>query len=341
MPADGEINVPADREIEDTFDRLLREFEAAWPLRRWQNVGVVIGCSGGADSVALAIAMHRLRSFAVTSVQGFVTLAHFNHRLRGAESDADEAFVRELANDLKFPFISQSASDQAHDESSLRRSRLDFLRQVAAETGSRYITVAHSADDTVETVLHHLFRGTGPSGLTGIPKHRPLGDDLVLIRPLLQTRRELIRNALRSIGQTWREDSSNAQSQYTRNWIRNELIPIIQSQFPNASDAILRASASIGDLDDFVNEQARVWLSRNLVDDRLIQVRKDSEVATPVVVAAMKELWHSQRWPLGEMSREHWLRVANAIREAQTDSRFTLPGSIDVEIGESQITLTK
>ena len=171
------------------WDAVLTALTACWPTERWSDVGVLVGCSGGADSVALLRALDQLRR-ADTEVSGFLTVAHYNHRLRGAESDNDEAFVRQLSEAHELKFECECGDGSIRDEATLRKQRLRFLLATAKRIGARYIAVGHTSDDSVETVVHHLLRGTGPSGLAGIAPTRELEGDFVLIRPLLLVRRE-------------------------------------------------------------------------------------------------------------------------------------------------------
>src|SRR5262245_53440501 len=150
---------------------LLDKLTPAWPPERWRDVTALVAVSGGADSVALLRALLEIR----TSGDGRLIVAHYNHRLRGAESDADQAFVESLASQLGLEMITGSAptllqADTA--EATLRELRYSFLAQAANRAGARYIVTAHTADDQVETVLHNVLRGTGLAGLAGIPRVR-------------------------------------------------------------------------------------------------------------------------------------------------------------------------
>ena len=227
------------------WQAILSAIVAAWPIKRWCDVGVVVGCSGGADSVALLRAVCELRQ-QQPAATGFVVAAHFHHGIRGRAADEDAAFVGEFAKAWGIRFQQGNAVEPAADEASMRARTGAFLRQSAQSTGARYVAVAHSADDNVETVLHHLMRGTGPKGLAGMPNsramgHDPIGQDLVLIRPLLAVRRDLIRAGLRQIGQSWREDLSNDDTTYRRNWIRAELLPLMETHYPTVVEAMSRA----------------------------------------------------------------------------------------------------
>ena len=169
-----------------TWEHLLTRIAAAWPPRRWRDVGVVVGCSGGADSVGLLIALNQLRQSEAEGQpppRGFLIAAHFNHGLRGDESDGDELFVRDLAAQFKIRSATEHTTETNRDEASMRQERLRFLQQTADAAGARYIVLGHTADDNVETVLHQLMRGTGPAGLAGIGSPRSVGQDLVLVRP--------------------------------------------------------------------------------------------------------------------------------------------------------------
>jgi len=235
------------------LQELISQIGSAWPPQRFRDVGVVVGLSGGADSTALLIALGKLADTPSPKPTGFLVAAHFNHGLRGQESDADQQFSADLAQQLGIRFAtarsmshstSQSTAQSTKpcsDEATMSAQRMQFLTETAKQHGARYVALAHSLEDNVETVLHHLMRGTGPAGLCGIGSPRSVDDDLVLVRPMLEISRDKIRAALQSIGQTWREDSSNAATHYSRNWIRHELLPLNQTLYPAAIPAIDRA----------------------------------------------------------------------------------------------------
>jgi tRNA(Ile)-lysidine synthase len=317
-------------ENSDSWRQMQCDFLRVWPSSRWRDVGVVVGCSGGADSVALLRTVCELRCDpAAQPPRGFVIAAHFNHQIRGRESDEDQRFVASLANQLGAEAAFGRSSGRDTDESSLRRLRLEFLQQTAERSGARYVALAHSADDNAETILHHLMRGTGPLGLAGIRPSRPLGADLVLIRPFLSVGRGLIRQALDSISQPWREDSSNLDTNYRRNWIRHQLMPLIQSRYAGASDAIARAGQTQRQWCEALERLAGHWLDGHWIGRDPVRLRRDGSSETPVLVAACQRLWSILQWPQGDMSHSHWLALTAAI-EGKSDVRFTLPGGIGV-----------
>lgn len=330
---------------------LIDQVESAWPVDRFRDVGVVLGLSGGADSVALLIALTQLLQRVSPHARGFLVAAHFNHGLRGDESDRDEAFCRDLAASLGIDFESDKTQRSCHDEATMRSDRMRFLVQVAKRRGARYLTLAHSLDDNVETVLHHLMRGTGPAGLCGIGSPRDLDEDLVLVRPLLSVRRQAIRSAMQSAGQSWREDSSNDHTDYRRNWIRHELIPKMQQQYPVAVEAIDRAIQGQRSWRSTIDDLADRWIDENRITGADHRFRRFSGATEAVLVAAMQIYWTRCDWPRGAMTQNHWQRLAGVLRDDQVcdgpDSdvsdphtqRFQLPGGIDVVAYGSQLTL--
>lgn len=329
--------------VSDPWSQLIESAASAWPPARWRDVGVVAGCSGGADSVALLAALRRLSdgSAPARAPQGFLIAAHFNHRLRGEESDRDEAFVAELADELGVRFQRGHAETPAADEASMRTARENFLRRVAEASGARYIAVAHSADDNVETMLHHLMRGTGPAGLAGIAPHRSAGADVVLVRPLLNVRRTLIRDALQSIGQRWREDSSNLDPSYRRNWIRRELIPLIEAEYPLAVDAMTRTVESQRSWRAVIERLAHQWLETHAsaTNGGVCLVREDPPEPA-LLVAALQAVWRQQGWPRRDMSGRHWQRLSRTMH-SHCDQRYTLPGAVDVIARGAAVTVRR
>lgn len=311
---------------------LLEKLTDRWPIFRWQNVTIVIGCSGGADSVGLVCALSELRPANTTLV-----VAHFNHRLRGDESDGDQVFVENLASKLNLAFESESVppdSQLATDESTLRNARYEFFRHAAGKSGARYVAVAHTADDSVETTLHNLIRGTGLKGLGGIPPFRDLGPDLVLIRPLIDVWRTELEDYLRSRDQTYRQDSSNQKDEYTRNRIRNQLIPFITASFcPQAKQAIHRTSMIVGDAHEALDNLGRTWLAEAIesqTNESVILRRPPNEsVAWPIFQLALASLWHQQEWPLQAMTANHWAIIRELWENSSSESMsIELPGKI-------------
>jgi tRNA(Ile)-lysidine synthase len=207
--------------------RVLDAIRRARTILPGDRVGVAV--SGGADSVALFRLLNDLRcELGIT-----LAVVHFNHSLRGEESDADAQFVSALATfsgcDLflaKEDVAAEAARLALNLEDAARRLRYSFFLRVIREARATRIAVAHTADDQAETLLAHMIRGTGPAGLAGIyPVAGPI------VRPLLGTRREDLREYLREIGQPWREDSTNQDLRRMRARIRTQLLPRLETDF--------------------------------------------------------------------------------------------------------------
>jgi len=232
-------------QLEHRFSGSLRSFG----VTPGTSLGVAV--SGGADSVALLRLLLSIRQkFGLT-----LQVVHFHHSLRGHEADADAEFVAQLAraHGLAFLFEKQDVAAAARQnrwniEDSARRLRYAFF-EAAVSSGRLFrVAVAHTADDQAETVVAHLLRGTGLCGLAGI--HPVAGG---VIRPLLTFRRAELRAYLESIGQTWREDRSNLDTNRTRARIRARVLPVFEQEFSP------RAVEHLANFARLAREEAAFW----------------------------------------------------------------------------------
>jgi tRNA(Ile)-lysidine synthase len=243
-----------------------------------EGARVIAAISGGADSVALLHAFHAL---------GIpVSVAHLNHRLRGADSDADEAFVRLLADELGFPFFSTgtdvkqlAATSGLSIEMAARRARHDFFATFDDAT----IALAHHADDQVETFLLRLARGAGPEGLGGMPFIQSL-QGLRIIRPMLELHRSEVVQWLDENGWAWREDASNQDEQYLRNRVRHAILPLLERELnPNIRQAILRTMDILREESEYVDAaSSRVTAGRS--DSDATRLEAASTLALPLAL---------------------------------------------------------
>jgi tRNA(Ile)-lysidine synthase len=215
----------------DLYRRVLETIRRHAMIRPGDRIG--IGVSGGADSVAVLRIFAELR----TQLGIAVLVLHFHHQLRGAEADEDERFVKALAGEFHLEFESGRAdvAGEAHLhgwnlEDAARRLRYQFFASVAEARSLNRIAVAHTANDQAETVLSHLLRGTGLTGLAGI---YPVAG--LIVRPLLELGREELREFLSDLGQPWREDATNQDTSRMRARIRHQLIPLLLRDFDPAA----------------------------------------------------------------------------------------------------------
>lgn len=242
-------------------------------LHAGDRVGIAV--SGGIDSVALL----RLLLEARGELGIVLSVVHFNHKLRGAESDADEEFVADLAREHKLEFICDSDDVAGHAreqrislETAARDLRYGFFRHLIRSTRAggelkirlNTILTGHTLDDQAETVLMRLIRGAGLRGLSGIHPRIPVqdddGDEICgeILRPLLLIRRRELEAYLNDIGQNWREDATNSDESFTRNRVRKLLVPLLEKDFNPSIAQNLSELAEIarGEEDYWQNETA-------------------------------------------------------------------------------------
>jgi len=199
---------------------------------------VAVALSGGADSVALLRVLLELRA----ELGIVLAVAHFNHQLRGAESDADEAFVSDLACETGLEFFVGRADVRQHAcasklsvEAAGRELRYEWLGRLACQQRFDSVATAHTLDDQAETVLLKFLRGAGTRGLAGIyPEMFRGADQIRMVRPMLCVTRHEVESYLSSLGQGWREDESNLDHRFARNRARHELLPLLEREYnPN------------------------------------------------------------------------------------------------------------
>ncbi|MFN8656389.1 MAG: tRNA lysidine(34) synthetase TilS [Candidatus Obscuribacterales bacterium] len=207
----------------------------------------VLAFSGGPDSTALLLLAAQLVR---ANELGCELLAgHVNYGLRGADSDADEEFCRVVCEAQAIQLIVKRIEPADASEKTLRTLRYDFLEATAMAHGADAILMAHTLDDQIETMLFRLFRGTAVAGLTGIPARRSSHSGMAIVRPLLSVRRSDIESFLQENDVVARTDASNLSNDYARNYIRNELVPRIESRFPGFVERMeqLRSTLQIED----------------------------------------------------------------------------------------------
>ena len=329
------------------------------------RVGVAV--SGGADSVALLRLLESLRQeLGVT-----LLVIHFDHMLRGAESDRDASFVEELARARGLEFVSAREDVRAaatlnagNIEETARHLRYGFFERILASQKATRVAVAHTADDQAETILAHMIRGTG---LTGLASIYPIVDSPsggTIVRPLLHIRRRDLRDYLQECGQEWREDATNADQSRLRARVRAQLLPILERDF---STGIVQ---HLSDLARFAREEESFWSA--LVEDRLAKYARitsnshshntlsigardlllplalagDGQQTTVASTRALTErmirrLYEKVRGDRRELSARHVEQVIHLAAESTSGKRLRLPGRIAVERVFDDITFSR
>jgi tRNA(Ile)-lysidine synthase len=238
---------------------------------------ILAAVSGGLDSMMLLHVLHQLAG----ARQWKLTVAHFNHQLRGAAGDADEELVLQTARQLGVQAVSGRADVAAAArtagislEMAGRKLRHDFLARTARQYGIPEVALAHHADDQVELFFLRLLRGTGGRGLAGMQWRNPSPSDpsIALVRPLLDQTKDALREAAQAAGVRFTEDATNASLDIHRNRVRHELLPLLREHYqPRLSERVLRLMELAGAEAEVVTGLAEVWLAakRRAKFDRL------------------------------------------------------------------------
>ena len=305
---------------------------------------VAVACSGGADSVALLLLLDELKE----PLGLRLLIAHLNHQLRGAEADADESFVRNLAEQRGLGFVCQRVDVAEHAkkhgmsvEEAGRESRLYFLGSLLASGKADVVAVAHTLDDQAETVVAQILRGTGVRGLGGIHPVLEIGVGAI-VRPLLGIHRAQLRDYLSAREQPWREDLSNRDQRRLRNRIRMELLPLLGQQ----------GVENLGRLAEQARIEESFWYA--IIEERycalvhlhgggLCEIEAKSLLSPLPALAGLSEgnrkraqravarrlvrrLCEAVRGDLRRITQDHVERVLRLAEEGQSGKRVVLPG---------------
>jgi len=222
---------------------------------------VLIGVSGGIDSISLLYSLYFLKD----DLKCSLVVAHANHGLRGEQSDREAEFVRKIAGDLKLPsaiekidVLGYMAEKGLSKQVAARELRYVFFEKAARQYSANKIALGHNADDQAETVLMRLIRGSGAKGIAGI---KPVRDGKI-IRPLIKINRYEITEFVKEKGLKYVEDPSNLETYYLRNKIRLELIPLLKKEYnPNIIETLRETAEIMGDEDEFLESYCSTILS--------------------------------------------------------------------------------
>jgi tRNA(Ile)-lysidine synthase len=321
---------------------------------------IVVGVSGGPDSVCLLHILCRLKADYRLNLH----VAHLHHGLRGDEADADAEYVRALAADWDLLCTIEqtdvSALATKHRlavEEEARRARYSFLSRVAEAAGSLYIAVGHNADDQAETVLMHWMRGSGLSGLRGMLPVTPLSQyrlaeslnscapasDLRLVRPLLEVPRSEIDAYCAFHGLEPRIDRSNLDTTYFRNWLRHEVLPLLASHNPNLREVIRRSARVLAD--DYALLRSlllETWsrLAREETPERIVlDLERWRALPTSLQRSTVREAVQRLRRSLRDISFVHVENAVEVARDGTTGDQSTLPQGLVLTLEYDQLVL--
>jgi len=314
----------------------------------WPSLGesLIVGMSGGPDSVALAHLVHDLNEI---EKRGWnIHLAHLNHHLRGEHSGSDASFVQKLAHKQGWGITVENAAiaDCASEnglslEEAARNARYLFFERVLEKTGGTVVATAHHANDHAETILHRIIRGTGLRGLAGIPVCRSLNGDsnYRVIRPMLSVSRTQILVYLLERDIDFCIDHTNEGTDFTRNRIRNELIPHLQSNYnPAARQALIKLAEQTGWMNELLQETTEDAFNQSREKDSdtsgVHQVvlntpdllNKPKIIQTEVVRRAVAEIGAGQK----RLSFEHYVSIVDLAARNVSGKKLELPDGLMV-----------
>ena len=298
---------------------------------------VVVGVSGGPDSVAL---LHILKELAPRLMIS-LSIAHLNHRFRGRDSDRDAEYVQELAKKLNLPIIVESRDVPAFikkeglsPEDGARRARYDFFARVAKQIKADKIALGHNADDQAETVLMRLLRGSGREGLGGIPPVRDLeaqSQKIQIIRPLIETTRDEIKKYLKENRIKSRLDASNIEPVYLRNRIRLKLLPLLAKYNPNIKSILVRTAQLLREedryLEEIVNRHLKQMIKRRGEEKITLDITKLSSLPSPIQRRLLRESVGLIKGDKLDINLAHIEDILN-LSKARGRASLDLPGNI-------------
>ena len=278
---------------------------------------LLVGLSGGADSVALLLLL--------MDAGKQITAVHVNHGLRGDASDGDEAFVRVLCEKHQVPLLTYRADPPDNPgENWAREARYGFFREAMQTSGAEALVLAHHRDDQAETLLLHLLRGAGLTGLTGMSPDTT-ADGLRIIRPLLGYSRAELRAYLKERNQSWREDASNGDARYLRNALRKDVLPLLEQLAPGAAARMATTASLLAE-----DEAVLTALTQNFLAEHTGGALSLSALRTQPVGLQKRILrawWQRIAAPTEERTLSaQQTEALLALVEAPASARCNLPG---------------
>jgi len=325
---------------------------------------VVVGVSGGADSVCLLHVLAKWRKRLGIKLH----IAHLNHQLRGAESEADAEYMSNLADSLGIPstidredVAAYRAERNCSIEEAARELRYDFLARVAREVRANRIAIGHTRDDQVETILMHILRGTGITGLCGLAPCSPMAYDsqrmslpaeapsvakgqrsnLLVIRPLLDITREETTNYCQEHQLAPRIDSSNLSLSFFRNRLRLQLLPLLRQYNPSVDQALLRLANIAKEDSAFIEQQAsELWAEVARQENNAIYLDRKQLASLPI--ALQRHLLRAAVTMLAGDARDieaSHIEAARSLLDKPASKRISLPHGFVCQGGYDEIVI--
>lgn len=321
--------------MQQTFQKKIQEANIKYELFK-PGDKILAALSGGADSVSLVCALKEFYP------QNEIYACHVNHMLRGAEADRDEEFVKDLClkrnivlEVLKIDVDSIAKAQGMSTELAARKIRYDFFEKVCIKYGIHLVATAHTLTDSAETAVYNFARGTGISGLCGIPPKRKLTEKISLIRPLICASRNDVESYLESISQNFVTDSTNFTDDYTRNKIRHNVVPKLKEINPAFEQSLKNTSDILRNIQIFIQKSVN-----NSMTDDVFELAKLDKCILRYVIMRLYENIGSEY----QLEKIHIDAVAELILNYADGSKadeICLPGNISAVIKSGKLIFTQ
>jgi tRNA(Ile)-lysidine synthase len=308
---------------------------------------ILVAVSGGPDSVCLLHALYLLRD----ELKIDLHIAHLNHQLRGAESEADAAYVSELAGQLNLPAIIEKRDVEAYQakrrlslEEAAREVRYEFLAEAARAIGAERVAVGHTLNDQIETILLHIIRGSGTRGLRGLQFTQSLrfsNFDLTVIRPMLETGREETLEFCAERHLQPCADSSNLSLAPLRNRVRTELLPLLKGYNAGISESLRRLGRIAQDEGAFLEaESSRVWTEMAVQENDSVTFPKEAFQKTHPALQRLllRTSIHKLLGSLKDIEARHIEEIVQVLQKP-AGKRIVLPGGLVFRIDYNRFIL--
>ena len=310
--------------------RRMLKTRCAWDER----APLVLGVSGGADSLSLLVACAAI-------APAKLTVAHVHHHLR-EQADADAEHVRAVCTRLGLPLVIEHvhpSRDEGNLAANARKLRYDALLRVAARANAPFVAVAHHADDQLETMLMALCRGAGLDGLSAMSWNRPLSPQVALIRPLLHMRRTDCEDLCSTAGLTWCEDAGNVDRAYARTRLRMDVLPVLECLWPGATQRAAAAADTVAAANSLVESKLQEVFG--FPGERAWQRDALRALPVPLIAAGLRRAAiDALGRPSDDLGQRQLLPAAEGIADAQRRPReFGLGPSLVVRVTAREVVM--
>lgn len=301
-----------------------------------ESAGLLLAVSGGLDSMVLL----KIAVLAAAEEPRRLAVAHLDHGLRGTAGQTESSLVQAAAAENRLDCFSESlphgslnSASRGSLEEAARSARYEFLERTAREKQFPFVAVAHHSDDQTETVLLNIARGTGLGGLKGMPDRRPLSPAVQLVRPLLNFCRADLEAFAAERCIPHAQDASNNSSEFARNRVRHQILPLLRESLnPGIDQALVRLARQASEQLTCLDALADQLLEQSLLDcsPAIIRLSRSRLLQSPepLVRHALIRLWDRQTWPRQRLTAEHWLRTTAILKQ---DSSISLPEGLQAE----------